>query len=83
MSEEQKAIFEMDMNTSVFIYNAPLLTANDVELRYAVGQVVIDYLNKKAEEMNNVEVSEETTEQDREFMATMKAIETLEHANKE
>ena len=83
LSEEQKAIFEMDMNTSVFIYNAPLLTANDVELRYAVGQVVIDYLNKKAEEMNNVEVSEETTEQDREFLATMKAIETLEEANKE
>lgn len=81
LTDEQKELFEMDMNTSVFIYNAPLFAANDVEFRYQLGELVINYLNKKAEELNNMELQAETPEEDRDFFATMKAIETIESSN--
>lgn len=83
LDEKQKEIFEFDLAASMLNFNAILFAASDFEFRYQLNELVVNYLNKKAEEMNNVEVSEETTEQDREFFATMKAIETLEEANKE
>jgi hypothetical protein len=83
LDEKQKEIFEFDLTASMLNFNAILFAANDFEFRYQLNELVVNYLNKKAEEMNNVEVSEETTEQDREFLATMKAIEALEEANKE
>ena len=83
LKEEQKEIFEMDLNTSIFIYNAPLFTANDVEFRYQLGEAILNYFNKKSQELSNVELQEETPEEDREFYATLKAIETIEELNKE
>ena len=81
LDEEQRDIFEMDMNTSIFIWNAPLLAANDVEFRFKLGELIIEYLNKKADEMDNMELQEETPSEDNDFYATLKAIETIEKAN--
>ena len=81
LDDSTKQLFEMDLNTSIFIYNAPLFAANDVNFRYKLGELVINYLNEMAEKMNNAELQEETTEEDREFYATMKAIETIENQN--
>ena len=75
LDEKQKEIFEFDLAASILNFNAILFAANDFEFRYQLNELVVNYLTKKQEELNNVEVSEETTEQDREFFATMKAIE--------
>lgn len=83
LTEEQKSLFEMDLNTSVFIYNAPLFAANDIEFRYKLGELVINYLTELTKKMNNAELSEETTEEDREFFAAMKAVEAIESTNQE
>lgn len=80
LTEEQKEIFEMDMGTSVFIYNAPLLTANDINLRYKIGEVILEYLNEFTNKINNAEVQAESLE-DKEFMSTIQAITEIEAAN--
>lgn len=83
LDEKQKEIFELDLAASMLNFNAVLFAANDFEFRYQLNELVVNYLTKKQEEMNNMELQEETTEQDREFYATMKAIETIEGANEE
>lgn len=83
LDETQKEIFEFDLTASMLNFNAILYAANDFEFRYQLNELVVNYLNKKAQEINNAEVSEETPEQDREFFAAMKAIEVIEKANKE
>ena len=82
LDEKQKEIFELDLAASMLNFNAILFAANDFEFRYQLNELVVKYLEKKQNELNNVEVSEETTEEDREFYATMKAIETIEEASK-
>ena len=81
LDEKQKEIFELDLAASMLNFNAILFAANDFEFRYQLNELVVKYLEKKQNELNNVEVSEETTEEDREFYATMKAIETIEEAS--
>ena len=81
LDEKQKEIFELDLAASMLNFNAILFAANDFEFRYQLNELVVNYLEKKQKEMNNVEVPEETTEEDREFYATMKAIETIEEAS--
>lgn len=83
LDEKQKEIFEFDLAASMLNFNAILLAANDFEFRYQLNELVVNYLNKKTEEMNNMELQEETTEQDREFFAAMKAVEAIEGANEE
>lgn len=80
--EDKKELFSMDMHTSMFIYNAPLFAANDVDFRYKLGQLIIDYLNEWTNKMNEVKLPEETEEKDREFFATLKAAEILDKASK-
>ena len=82
LDEKQKEIFELDLAASMLNFNAILFAANDFEFRYQLNELVVKYLEKKQNELNNVEVPEETTEEDREFYATMKAIETIEEASK-
>ena len=82
LDEKQKEIFEFDLAASMLNFNASLFAANDFEFRYQLNELVVKYLEKKQNELNNVEVPEETTEEDREFYATMKAIETIEEAGK-
>lgn len=81
LDEKQKEIFELDLAASMLNFNAILFAANDFEFRYQLNELVVKYLEKKQNELNNVEVPEETTEEDREFYATMKAIETIEEAS--
>ena len=81
LDEKQKEIFEFDLAASMLNFNAILFAANDFEFRYQLNELVVKYLEKKQNELNNVEVPEETTEEDREFYATMKAIETIEAAS--
>ena len=82
LDEKQKEIFEFGLTASMLNFNAILFAANDFEFRYQLNELVVKYLEKKQNELNNVEVPEETTEEDREFYATMKAIETIEEAGK-
>ncbi len=82
LEEKQKEIFEFDLAASMLNFNAILFAASDFEFRYKLNELVVEYLTKKQEELNNVEIPEETAEEDREFYATLKAIEAIEEANK-
>lgn len=81
LDEKQKEIFEFDLAASMLNFNAILFAANDFEFRYQLNELVVNYLTKKQEELNNMELQEETAEEDREFYATLKAVETIEKAN--
>lgn len=81
LDEKQKEIFEFDLAASMLNFNAILFAANDFEFRYKLNELIVNYLEKKQKELNNMELQEETPEEDREFYAALKAVETIEGAN--
>lgn len=76
LDEETKSILEADTIATSYILNIPLYVMDDFEYKVELFHNVVEYLNKKVADAE-LELQEETPEENREFQNAVEALETL------
>lgn len=81
LDEEQQQIIENDIIASTYVLNIPFMAFGDLEFKYKLANVVIDYLVELQEKMlENAELQEETPMENTLFEEATMALEEMKNS---
>lgn len=75
---EEKENYESFLSALAYTLNIPMLAASDDEYMFNMATATIKYLQERIEKMNEMELQEETIEEDRLFEESTKALDSLQ-----
>ena len=80
LDEEQQKILENDVIASTYVLNIPFLAFGDLEFKYKLANIVIDYLVELQDKMlKDTELQEETPVENTLFEETTMALEEMKN----
>lgn len=80
LDEEQQRILENDVIASTYVLNIPFLAFGDLEFKYKLANIVIDYLVGLQESMlDNAELQDETPRENALFEEATMALEEMKN----
>jgi hypothetical protein len=78
LSDEEKELIHNDIMASTYVLNIPFLAFGDLDFKYKLTNIVLDYLAGLNEKMiNEAELQDETPAQDAAFEEAVVAIEDM------
>ena len=84
LDEEQQRIFESDVVASTYVLNIPFLAFGDLEFKYKLANIVIDYLVELQDKMlKDAELQEETPVENTLFEEATMALEEMKNEIKD
>ena len=80
MNKDEVEMLELDMSAFAYIMSLPMFAFGDMEFKYKLATMIVEYLNTTHEKAMDAELKDETiedTEKNIEFENAMKAIEDI------
>lgn len=83
LSEEAKELYNLDLSATAYVLNIPMIALSDYDFKYDLAAKVVSWVQKSYEDVLDMDLQEETREQDVAFEDATKALEELKASVKE
>lgn len=83
MNKDEEEMLELDMSAFAYIMSLPMFAFGDIEFKYKLAAMIVEYLNTTYEKTMEAELKDDTiedTEKNIEFENAMKALDEIQDA---